>query len=124
MLSTKENLKQIEMDTIQQEPLFTELTPEAAATVEGGADIDYALEVFKHSRETIPNESLGSFDRGKKELSPGADNQISSVNVRAGRWIFYDRPGGGGLSWVVTKTGFQNVPLWLNDKISSIRRSD
>ncbi|HYX14854.1 MAG TPA: hypothetical protein VE944_10910 [Nostoc sp.] len=36
MLSTKENLKQIEMDTIQQEPLLTELTPEAAATVEGG----------------------------------------------------------------------------------------
>jgi hypothetical protein len=36
MLSTKENLKQIEMDTIQQEPLLTELTPEAAATVKGG----------------------------------------------------------------------------------------
>ena len=36
MLTTKENLKQIEMDTIQQEPLLTELTPEAAATVEGG----------------------------------------------------------------------------------------
>jgi hypothetical protein len=36
MLNTKENLKQIEMDTIQQEPLFTELAPEAAATVEGG----------------------------------------------------------------------------------------
>ncbi len=37
MLNTKEHFKQIEMDTIQQEPLFTELTPEAAATVEGGA---------------------------------------------------------------------------------------
>lgn len=36
MLNTKEHFKQIEMDTIQQEPLFIELTPEAAATVEGG----------------------------------------------------------------------------------------
>lgn len=36
MLNTKENLKQIEMDTIEQELLFTKLTPEAAATVEGG----------------------------------------------------------------------------------------
>lgn len=36
MLSTKENLKQIEMDTIQQEPLLTELTPEASAVVQGG----------------------------------------------------------------------------------------
>lgn len=36
MLNTKEYCNQLEMDTIQQEPLFTELTPEAAATVEGG----------------------------------------------------------------------------------------
>lgn len=36
MLTTKEHFKQIEMDTIQQEALFTKLTPEAAATVEGG----------------------------------------------------------------------------------------
>ncbi len=36
MLSTKEYCNQLEMDTIQQEPLFTELPPEAAATVEGG----------------------------------------------------------------------------------------
>jgi hypothetical protein len=35
MLNTKEQFKQIEMDTIQQEPLFTELTPEEAAVVEG-----------------------------------------------------------------------------------------
>ncbi len=39
MLNAKEHCKQIEMDTIQQEPLFTELTPEAAAVVEGGAGI-------------------------------------------------------------------------------------
>lgn len=37
MLNTKERFKQIEMDTVQQEPLFTDLTPEAAAIVEGGA---------------------------------------------------------------------------------------
>lgn len=36
MLNTEGYLKQIEMDTIQQEPLFTELSSEAAATVEGG----------------------------------------------------------------------------------------
>ncbi|WP_298916410.1 hypothetical protein [uncultured Nostoc sp.] len=36
MLNTKEHFKEIEMDTIQQEPLFTKLTPEAAATVQGG----------------------------------------------------------------------------------------
>lgn len=35
MLNTKDNFKQTEMDSIQQEPLFTELTPEAAAVVEG-----------------------------------------------------------------------------------------
>lgn len=35
MLNTK--VKQIEMDTIQQEPLFTDLKPEEASVVEGGA---------------------------------------------------------------------------------------
>lgn len=43
MLNTK--VKQIEMDTIQQEPFFTELTAEAAAVVEGsgsfGSDIRF-----------------------------------------------------------------------------------
>jgi hypothetical protein len=40
MLNAKEYFNQIEMDTIQQEPLFTELTPEAAAVVEGGASFN------------------------------------------------------------------------------------
>ncbi len=40
MLKTKEHFNQLEMDTLQQELLFTELTPDAAAVVEGGAGID------------------------------------------------------------------------------------
>lgn len=44
MLNTKEYCNQLEMDTIQQEPLFTELTPEAAAVVEGGGRFDSTVE--------------------------------------------------------------------------------
>ena len=36
MLNTKEHFNQLEVDTIQQEPLFTDLTFEGAAVVEGG----------------------------------------------------------------------------------------
>lgn len=119
MLNTKEHFNQLDAIAV------TEFDNETAAAIQGGqgGDASYALEVFKHSKETIPNESLGSFNFGKSALSPTADNQISSVNVRAGKWIFSDFPGGGGLStWLVTKTGWQNVPWWINDKISFIRR--
>lgn len=38
MLNTKEQINSTEMDMMHQEPLFTELAPEAAAVVEGGLE--------------------------------------------------------------------------------------
>ena len=72
MLSTKENLKQIEMDIIQQEPLFTELTPEAAATVEGGAlyfvalnDPNSSLNIRSRPNTTKSSKIIGSLKNGE-----------------------------------------------------------
>ncbi|MEH2079241.1 MAG: SH3 domain-containing protein [Nostoc sp.] len=80
MLSTKENLKQIEMDTIQQEPLFTELTPEAAATVEGGikfrADIDSGRLNIRSGPSTN-SRKIGSF---------GKDETFDATSTVRGRW--------------------------------------
>lgn len=53
MLNIKERIESIRMDTIQQEPLFTELTPEAAAAVEGGAKANFREDVkFDFFRST------------------------------------------------------------------------
>ncbi|MDZ7964450.1 MAG: SH3 domain-containing protein [Nostoc sp. DedSLP03] len=67
MLSTKENLKQIEMDTIQQEPLLTELTPEAAATVQGGIKFKVVLSSGSLNARSTPrlgNNIIGSYLNG------------------------------------------------------------
>ncbi len=71
MLSTKENLKQIEMDTIQQEPLLTELTPEAAATVQGGnlyfvvVDPGSSLNIRSRPNTTKSSKIIGSLKNGE-----------------------------------------------------------
>ena len=65
MLSTKEYFKQIEMDTIQQEPLLTELTPEAAATVEGGVLYRVVLRNPRSSLTIRERPSTNSADIGK-----------------------------------------------------------
>ena len=69
MLNTKEYFKQIEMDTIQQEPLFTELTPEAAATVEGGAwyqvsGVKAKSSLNIRSSPTLGNNIISSYPNG------------------------------------------------------------
>lgn len=83
MLNTKEHFKQIEMDTIQQEPLFTELAPEAAAVVEGGlasfgADVDFDRYLPTRSFSVRPggNITLAS------NTSSGPDDKIFSASVR------------------------------------------
>ncbi|MFN6527830.1 hypothetical protein [Nostoc sp. ChiSLP03a] len=94
MLSTKENLKQIEMDTIQQEPLLTELTPEAAATVEGGRTLTYTTKNIDpgSSLNIRPTPStklrpIGSIQRGDFfEASSGITNGFRKLFGRAG-WV-------------------------------------
>ncbi|WP_298916413.1 SH3 domain-containing protein [uncultured Nostoc sp.] len=97
MLSTKENLKQIEMDTIQQEPLFTELTPEAAATVEGGA-------IFTYTTKNIdPGSSLNIRPTPSTKLRPigsiqrGETFKASSSVTKGFRKLF------GRAGWVAAK---------------------
>jgi hypothetical protein len=94
MLSTKENLKQIEMDTIQQESLFTELTPEAAATVEGGAtfvvslrDPNSRLNIRSQPNTTASSKIIGSFRNGAKiNATIGTAGGFRKLIGRAG-WV-------------------------------------
>ncbi|MEH1948585.1 MAG: SH3 domain-containing protein [Nostoc sp.] len=68
MLNTKEYFKQIEMDTTQQEPLLTELTPEAAATVEGGilfrVVVDPGSSLNIRSGPSAKSKRIGSLPNG------------------------------------------------------------
>ncbi|BBD69334.1 hypothetical protein NIES4072_33400 [Nostoc commune NIES-4072] len=90
MLSTKENLKQIQMDTIQQEPLLTELTPEAAATVEGGLlyttkGVTTRLNI--RERATTKSDKIGSFRPGAVfDASAKVTNGFRKLLGRAG-WV-------------------------------------
>ncbi|MEH2329877.1 SH3 domain-containing protein [Nostoc sp.] len=90
MLNTKENLKQIEMDTIQQELLFTELTPEAAATVEGG--LQYTTEGVTtrlniRERPTTKSDKIGYFLPGDVfKASANVTNGFRKLLGRAG-WV-------------------------------------
>ncbi|MEH2289034.1 SH3 domain-containing protein [Nostoc sp.] len=90
MLNTKENLKQIEMDTIQQELLFTELTPEAAATVEGGflyttERVTTRLNI--RERPTTKSDKIGYFLPGDVfEASAKVTNGFRKLSERAG-WV-------------------------------------
>lgn len=53
MLNTKEQIKSMEMAITQQEPLLTDLAPEAAAVVEGGAKANFREDVkFDFFRST------------------------------------------------------------------------
>ncbi|MEH1942413.1 MAG: hypothetical protein V7L01_19665 [Nostoc sp.] len=78
MLSTKENLKQIEMDTIQQEPLLTELTPEAAATVEGG--LLYRV-VLKDPNSSLNVRSLPNITKSSKIIDSFKNGAIINASV-------------------------------------------
>ena len=82
MLNTK--VKQIEMDTIQQEPLFTELTPEAAAVVEGSGISSFGERVkFDWYRDTksFTVKSGGSITLSSSTTS-GKNNKFFSAAVR------------------------------------------
>lgn len=90
----------------------------AAAAGEGSSDLD----VYRAANQK-KSSWLGGFNFGVKNLSSNADNQISSVNIRAGRWKFYN--DGGWFSFggsIVLGPGKWNIPLSFNDKISSIQR--
>jgi hypothetical protein len=104
------NTKQVEATLAVEE-----LDNEVAAGIQGG----YDMKVYRHVNS---GDWLGSFNFGKDVLSSDANNQISSVLVNAGRWRFFEYPNYLGRFWTVTTQGEHNVPSWLNDKISSIRR--
>ena len=90
----------------------------AAAAGEGSSDLD----VYRDANQKKLSW-LGGFNFGAKGLSSNADNQISSVNIRAGRWRFYNSAGWGSLGGsIILGPGRWNIPLSLNDKISSIQR--
>ncbi|WP_416212214.1 SH3 domain-containing protein [Nostoc sp. DedSLP03] len=78
------------MDTIQQEPLFTELTPEAAATVEGG--LLYTTEQVTtrlniRERPTTKSDKIGYFLPGQVfDASAKVTNGFRKLLGRTG-WV-------------------------------------
>jgi len=94
-----------------------ELSSETAATVQGGA----ALEVYRHAGGV---DWLGGFNFRTNQLSSNANNQISSVRVREGRWRFFNWPNRNRLGgfFEITKPGLYNIQGGWNDQISSLER--
>ena len=105
MLNTKEYFKQIEMDTIQEEPLFVELTSEAADLVGGGAGLrsfgaSVNFDTFLSTRSFIVRPGGGitlfsdtksgrnnpSFSAAVRNVKTG--NKTPSKSVRVGNDIF------------------------------------
>lgn len=82
MLNTKENLKQIEMDTIQQEPLFTELTPEAAAVVGGSGSFGSTIKFDTLLRTRSFRVKAGGAIALVSNTSSGKNNRFFSAAVR------------------------------------------
>lgn len=120
----------------QHEQLFTELTGiagvqeldnEAAAAIQGGD----ALELYKDTGVFGASGLLGSFNTGgKRRLSSNANDQISSIVIRDGRWRFYENENYGGAS-LEFGPGRYDLPLYVlrfnpptswNDQISSFKR--
>ena len=91
-----------------------ELDNQTAAAIQGGA----ALTVYRHANL---QDKLGEFNGGGlRTLSSNANNQISSVEITAGKWNFYDLPHYLGRS-LQLGVGKWNI-VGLNDKISSFKR--
>lgn len=111
MLKNKEEY----IEKLETVPGVNQLEGEVSATIQGG----YDLHVYRHANR---GDRLGSFNFGTRSLSSNANDQISSIYVRAGRWRFYEHPNYSGRVWTVTESGGRNVPSWFNDRISSIRR--
>ncbi|MEH2415055.1 hypothetical protein [Nostoc sp.] len=92
MLNTKEHFKQIEMDTIQQEPLLTELTPEAAATVQGGIlfttiGVTTTLNI-RNAPSIRTGKVVGSIRAGAIfDATSIVSNGFRRLTGRASRWV-------------------------------------
>src|SRR4028118_781092 len=104
------NTKQVEATLAVEE-----LDNEAAAAIQGG----YDLQVYRHANGI---DMLGDFSTSRSFLSSNANDQISSIRVKAGTWRFYEHADYGGRVWDVIAPGLRNVPSWFNDTISSWMR--
>lgn len=109
MLNTKEYCAQLEMETIQQEPLFTELTAEMAATVEGSGafveDISFSYASpdrtnsfyvppggnIKLVSNTISGKNNPSFSVSVRNVDTG--NSTPKKVARVGRGVHTDWTG-------------------------------
>jgi hypothetical protein len=102
------------MNSIENEPLFTDLMPEQAAATQGGNNLCvYADFNFKGSSACT--------NSGFFKLPPGLDNNISSAIVRRGVWGFYDLPVYRNLLGYLGR-GMYNFLGSFHNRTSSIRR--
>jgi len=101
-----------ELTAESEAPAFEELDNETAAAIGGGAKI----EVYRDSNSRV---SLGSFNTGSAQLSLAANDKISSIKVNEGAWTLYEHANFRGQS-VMYGPGSHNLPLWFNDKTSSL----
>ncbi|MEH1836677.1 MAG: beta/gamma crystallin-related protein [Nostoc sp.] len=108
MLSTKENLKQLDATLAVKE-----LDNETAAAIQGG----YALEVFDDYNYT---DRIGSFNVRSPQVK--ANDRISSIQVNAGTWRFYVDADYKGTYFEVGPGRYSLFNYPLDNKISSLKR--
>jgi len=104
------NTKQVEATLAVEE-----LDNEVAAAIQGG----YDLQVYRHANGI---DLLGDLGTSRSSLSSNANDQISSVRVGVGRWLFYEHANYTGQAWEAPVGRLSNLPSWFNDKASSILR--
>ncbi len=119
MLNTKENFNQLDATLA-----VNEIDNEAAATIQGGAD----LIIYRDYGDK--STWLGQFNtKSPYELSKTANDAISGVIINKGTWKFFKNAGfeaknGPYDSFTLNaKPGeWQAIPKDFNDKISSFRK--
>lgn len=82
MLNNKENFNQLEMDTIQQEPLFTELAPEAAAVAEGSGGFSEKVNFDAYDSTQRFSVKPGGTINLTTNTSSGKNNRYFSAAIR------------------------------------------
>jgi hypothetical protein len=126
MLNTKEDFKQIEMDTIQQEQLFTDVTPEQAETISAAALTgSYADAPFGRASATLSRSGPKSFNVRYLSVFDEKANGYAvyaKFQAQAGNTILttptkrFDRKGEAG-----DGTTYNNLTGAFSKNISAVR---
>jgi hypothetical protein len=115
------------MNNTQYESLFTDLTSEQAAVVEGGVNTPgegggQGSALTLYSRPNTEGRVLGRFDFGGRSVVSRAGQDMSSMIIKRGRWEFYSLPNFRGKSGAWGPGTHNLASGGLDNSVKSFRR--